>query len=69
MFSEFETSMVDVGDTTIFIRRNGSGWPLLLLHGFPQTHLMWHRVAPTLAKEFTIICADLRGYGSSGKPP
>jgi haloacetate dehalogenase len=69
MFSEFETSVVDVGETTIFIRRKGSGWPLLLLHGFPQTHLMWHRVAPALAKEFTVICADLRGYGSSGKPP
>jgi len=61
--------MVDVGETTIFIRRKGSGWPLLLLHGFPQTHLMWHRVAPALAREFTVICADLRGYGSSGKPP
>jgi haloacetate dehalogenase len=42
---------------------------LLLLHGFPQTHLMWHRVAPALAEEFTVVCADLRGYGSSGKPP
>jgi haloacetate dehalogenase len=69
MFSGFETSRVDVGETTIFIRRKGSGRPLLLLHGFPQTHLMWHRVAPALAEEFTVICADLRGYGASGKPP
>lgn len=69
MFSGFETSVVDVGETTIFIRRKGSGRPLLLLHGFPQTHLMWHRVAPALAEEFTVVCADLRGYGSSGKPP
>jgi haloacetate dehalogenase len=69
MFSGFETSAVDVGETTIFIRRKGRGGPLLLLHGFPQTHLMWHRVAPTLAEEFTVLCADLRGYGSSGKPP
>jgi haloacetate dehalogenase len=68
MFSGFETSVVDVGETTIFIRRKGSGRPLLLLHGFPQTHLMWHRVAPVLAEEFTVVCADLRGYGSSGKP-
>lgn len=69
MFSGFETSVVDVGETTIFIRRKGSGRALLLLHGFPQTHLMWHRVAPALAEEFTVVCADLRGYGASGKPP
>jgi haloacetate dehalogenase len=69
MFSGFDTSVVDVGETTIFIRRKGGGRPLLLLHGFPQTHLMWHRVAPALAEEFTVICADLRGYGASGKPP
>lgn len=68
MFSGFEISIVDVGETTIFIRRGGSGRPLLLLHGFPQTHLMWHRVAPALSTEFTVVCADLRGYGSSGKP-
>ena len=68
MFSGFETSIVDVGETAIFIRRSGSGRPLLLLHGFPQTHLMWHRVAPALVSEFTVVCADLRGYGSSGKP-
>jgi haloacetate dehalogenase len=69
MFSGFETAVVDVGETTIFSRHKGSGKPLLLLHGFPQTHLMWHRVAPALADEFTVVCADLRGYGSSGKPP
>ena len=68
MFSGFETSIVDVGETAIFIRRSGSGRPLLLLHGFPQTHLMWHRVAPALVSEFNVVCADLRGYGSSGKP-
>jgi haloacetate dehalogenase len=68
VFDGFETSAVDVGETTIFIRRKGRGRPLLLLHGFPQTHLMWHRVAPVLAEEFTVICADLRGYGGSGKP-
>jgi haloacetate dehalogenase len=68
MFSGFETLLVDAGETTIFIRRKGKGPPLLLLHGFPQTHVMWHRVAPALAEEFTVICADLRGYGASGKP-
>jgi haloacetate dehalogenase len=69
MFDGFSTAEVDVGETTIFIRRKGSGPPLLLLHGFPQTHLMWHRVAPALAEDFTVVCADLRGYGASGKPP
>jgi haloacetate dehalogenase len=69
MFSGFETSKADVGETTIFFRRNGSGRPLLLLHGFPETHLMWHGIAPALAADFTVICADLRGYGASGKPP
>jgi haloacetate dehalogenase len=69
MFSGFSTALVDVGETAIFIRRKGSGAPLLLLHGFPQTHVMWHRVAPSLAEELTVVCADLRGYGESGKPP
>jgi haloacetate dehalogenase len=69
VFSGFEATEVDVGETTISIHREGRGRPLLLLHGFPQTHLMWHRVAPALADEFTVVCADLRGYGSSGKPP
>jgi haloacetate dehalogenase len=69
MFGGFETSVVDVGETTIFTRRKGNGRPLLLLHGFPETHVMWHRIAPALAEDFTVVCADLRGYGASGKPP
>ncbi len=68
MFDGFEAARVDVGETTLFIRRKGNGRPLLLLHGFPQTHVMWHRVAPALAEVFTVVCADLRGYGASGKP-
>lgn len=68
LFDGFESSIVESGETAIFIRRAGKGPPLLLLHGFPETHLMWHRVAPLLARDFTVICADLRGYGSSGKP-
>src|SRR5215208_7640053 len=68
MFDGFDTVQVDVGGTTIFARRKGDGRPLLLLHGFPETHVMWHRVAPALAQRFTVICADLRGYGRSGKP-
>jgi haloacetate dehalogenase len=68
VFSEFEKFSADVGDTTLFARRSGSGPPLLLLHGFPETHLMWRSVAPHLAREFTVVCPDLRGYGASGKP-
>lgn len=49
-------------------RRAGRGAPLLLLHGHPQTHAMWHRVAPRLAQEFTVVLMDLRGYGDSGRP-
>ena len=68
MLDEFECSEVDTGETTIFVRRSGSGSPILLLHGFPQTHLMWRTVAPLLARHFTVVCADLRGYGRSGCP-
>jgi haloacetate dehalogenase len=68
MFEDFAAEIVDVGDTTIFLRRAGSGPPLLLLHGFPQTHLMWWQIAPDLARDFTVVCADLRGYGCSGCP-
>jgi haloacetate dehalogenase len=46
----------------------GTGPPLLLLHGYPQTHAMWHRIAPQLAEQFTVVCSDLRGYGDSSKP-
>src|SRR5262245_16469368 len=68
MMDDFETAEVETGETTIFVRRSGSGPPILLLHGFPQTHLMWRGVAPLLARDFTVVCADLRGYGRSGCP-
>jgi haloacetate dehalogenase len=68
MFAGFESGVVDVGPATIAFRRGGAGPPLLLLHAFPETHVMWHRVAPTLAQRFTVVCADLRGYGASGTP-
>src|SRR5919204_547650 len=69
--AEFESLELDTGETTIYlrVRRAGSGPALLLLHGFPQTHLMWRDVAPLLATRFTVVCADLRGYGRSGCPP
>jgi haloacetate dehalogenase len=69
MFEGFERRDVATGETTIRIRIGGSGPPLLLLHGYPQSHIMWHLVAPILAERCTVICADLRGYGDSGKPP
>ncbi len=68
MFEGFNLETVDTGETTIRVRRGGSGPPLLLLHGNPQTHLMWHLVAPRLAQDFTVVATDLRGYGESGKP-
>jgi haloacetate dehalogenase len=69
MLDEFTPAEIDTGETTIFVRSAGSGPALLLLHGFPQTHLMWRDVAPVLARNFTVVCADLRGYGRSGCPP
>src|SRR5437899_374459 len=69
MFEGFQHEVIDVGVTTIAVRSGGEGAPVLLLHGFPETHVMWHRVAPALAEDFTVVCADLRGYGASGTPP
>jgi haloacetate dehalogenase len=68
MIDYFATSEIRTGETGIFVRSYGSGPPILLLHGFPQTHLMWRSVAPLLARNFSVVCADLRGYGRSGCP-
>ena len=68
MFEGFTAATVDTGAATIRVRYAGSGPPLLLLHGHPQTHLMWHQVAPPLTQDFTVVVADLRGYGESSKP-
>ncbi len=68
MMDDFETTEIQTGETSIFARWSGSGSPILLLHGFPQTHLMWRSVAPILARNFTVVCPDLRGYGRSGCP-
>jgi len=65
---DFTSAEVRTDETTIFVRWSGSGPPLLLLHGFPETHLMWRDVAPRLVRAFTVVCADLRGYGRSGCP-
>jgi haloacetate dehalogenase len=69
MFPGFTTSLVTANGITIHVCYGGTGPPLLLLHGYPQTHVMWHKVAPVLARRFTVVCPDLRGYGDSCKPP
>jgi haloacetate dehalogenase len=68
MFEGFSQLEIPANGTTIHALRAGSGPPVLLLHGYPQTHVAWHRVAPALAERFTVICADLRGYGDSARP-
>jgi haloacetate dehalogenase len=68
VFEYFEQFTLAVNGTTIHGVRAGSGPPLLLLHGYPQTHVIWHRIAPALAQDFTVVATDLRGYGDSGKP-
>ena len=68
MFEGFEKRLVETGGAAINLVMGGSGPPLLLLHGYPQTHVMWHKIGPRLAEDFTVVAADLRGYGDSGKP-
>src|SRR5438128_4320709 len=68
MFEGFTTTDIEVPGATIRLRHGGSGPPLLLLHGNPLTHVMWHKIAPRLAEDFTVVAADLRGYGDSSKP-
>jgi haloacetate dehalogenase len=65
----FATDRINTRDVAINAARGGEGPPVLLLHGHPQTHAMWHRVAPVLAERFSVVCPDLRGYGDSDKPP
>lgn len=68
MFEGFTHERVRVTVGELNLRRAGSGPAVLLLHGYPQTHVMWHRVAPALARRFSVVCPDLRGYGDSVKP-
>jgi haloacetate dehalogenase len=68
MFSGFTQHRLGTDGAEINFRRAGEGPPVLLLHGYPQTHAMWHLVAPALARRHTVIVADLRGYGDSSKP-
>jgi haloacetate dehalogenase len=68
MFEGFSQNTIDTDEARIYLRVGGTGPPLLLLHGFPQTHLMWRDIAPSLARDFTVVCPDLRGYGKSSCP-
>lgn len=68
MFDGFTHKRIRTSGAEVALMQGGSGSPLLLVHGCPQTHAMWHKVAPELAKRFTVIAPDLRGYGASSKP-
>src|SRR5215472_4107172 len=68
-FTGFEQRRIETSGAEINLVTGGSGPPLLLLHGYPQTHLMWRKLAPRLAADFTVVAPDLRGYGDSSKPP
>jgi haloacetate dehalogenase len=69
MFEGFEHTVIQTTGATINVMKAGNGAPVLLLHGYPQTHVMWHKIAPRLAQEFSVVIPDLRGYGDSSKPP
>jgi haloacetate dehalogenase len=68
VFEAFQRKRVETAGATINLVHGGNGSPVLLLHGYPQTHAMWHKLAPRLAHDFTVVAADLRGYGDSAKP-
>jgi len=68
MFEGFKRRRIEVSEATINCVTAGNGPPLLLLHGYPQNLAMWAKTAPFLAEKFTVVCADLRGYGDSTKP-
>ncbi len=69
MFAGFTRTTIATQGATINVLIGGTGSPVLLLHGYPQTHMMWHKIAPRLAKDFSLVIPDLRGYGDSSKPP
>src|SRR3979490_1269990 len=68
LFPAFAQRKIKTGGATINLETGGEGPPVLLLHGYPETNAMWHKVAPALARDYTVVCPDLRGYGDSSKP-
>ncbi len=68
LFPGFRRRRIRTSGAVINLVHGGEGPPVLLLHGYPETHAMWHKVAPALARDYTVVCADLRGYGDSSKP-
>ena len=68
LFPGFVPRTISTSGARIHLVAGGSGPAVLMLHGYPQTHAMWHKVAPKLARDYTVVCADLRGYGDSSKP-
>ena len=68
MFENFDLKSIEVNGVNINYRIGGKGYPLLLLHGYPQSHILWREMAPLFANNYTVVCSDLRGYGDSDKP-
>src|SRR5213596_3785912 len=68
LFPGFKASKIETSGATINLVSGGQGAPVLLMHGYPQTHVLWHKIAPKLAEKFSVVAADLRGYGDSSKP-
>ena len=68
MFANFKNLVIQTSEVKINLLKGGKGYPMLLLHGYPQTGVMWHKIAEKLAENFTVIIPDLRGYGDSDKP-
>ena len=69
LFPGFKTQYLKTSGATICVLTKGQGQPLLLIHGDPETHVTWHKIAPQLAEEYSVVLVDLRGYGDSSKPP
>ena len=69
MFEGFTGFQAQANGVSIYLVHGGHGPPLLLLHGYPQTHVEWHKIAPKLAEHYSVVMPDLRGYGDSEKPP
>ncbi|WP_428395613.1 alpha/beta fold hydrolase [Lichenicoccus sp.] len=68
MFDGFKLETIALPEATLRVRYGGRGSPILLLHGHPRTHATWHRVAPLLAQQHSVVCPDMRGFGQSSKP-